>query len=91
MDISRLRGIPFVFEVTDVWPDTAVACGIVKNRTLIKLAYWLEMFCYRRAVQIIGLTQCICDNIIAKGIDNKKVSIIANGVDFSLFNADVDA
>lgn len=84
--ISRLRGIPFIFEVTDVWPDAAVACGVVKNKTLIKLAHWLEMFCYRKAVHIVGLTRGICDNIIAKGIDRKKVSIITNGVDFSLFS-----
>src|SRR6185369_6500309 len=88
--ISRLRGIPFVFEVTDVWPDAPVACGVVKNKTLIRLAHWLEMFCYKKAVHIVGLTRGICDNIIAKGIAPGKVSIITNGVDFSLFNAAKD-
>lgn len=88
--ISRLRGIPFVFEVTDVWPDAAVACGVVKNKTLITLAHWLEMFCYRKAAHIIGLTRGICDNIIAKGIDPGKVSVITNGVDFSLFKSAQD-
>lgn len=88
--ISRIRGIPFVFEVTDVWPDAPVACGVVKSKTLIRLAHWLEMFCYRKAVHIVGLTRGICDNIIAKGVDPGKVSIITNGVDFSLFSASVD-
>lgn len=85
--ISRLRGIPFVFEVTDVWPDAPVACGVVKNKLLIMTAHWLEMFCYRKAAHIIGLTQGICENIIAKGISSDKVSIITNGVDLSLFNS----
>lgn len=85
--ISRLRGIPYVFEVTDVWPDAPVACGVVKNKALIKLAHWLEMFCYNKAAHIVGLTRGICDNIIAKGIDPEKISIITNGVDFSLFNS----
>ena len=84
--ISRLRGVPFVFEVTDVWPDAPVACGVVKNKALIKAAHWLEMFCYRKAAHIVGLTQGICENIIAKGIARDKISIITNGVDFSLFN-----
>lgn len=84
--ISRLRGVPYVFEVTDVWPDAPVACGVVKNKALIKLAHWLEMFCYNKAAHIVGLTRGICDNIIAKGIDPGKISIITNGVDFSLFN-----
>jgi glycosyltransferase involved in cell wall biosynthesis len=88
--ISRLRGIPYVFEITDVWPDAPVACGVVKNKALIRLAHWLEMFCYNKAAHIVGLTRGICDNIIAKGIDPKKVSIITNGVDFSLFNSALD-
>jgi len=84
--VSRLRGIPFVLEVSDVWPDAAVACGVLKNKTLIKLAYRLEMFCYKKATHIIGLSQGICNNIIAKGVDRGKLSLITNGVDFSLFN-----
>jgi len=88
--ISRLRGVPFIFEVTDVWPDAAVACGVVKSNTLIKLAGMLEMFCYKKAAHIIGLTQGICDNIIAKGINRNKVSLLTNGVDFTLFNSSVN-
>lgn len=84
--ISRLRGLPFVFEVTDVWPDAAVACGVVKNKIFIKLAHWLEMFCYKKAAHIIGLSRGICDNIIAKGVARGKVSMITNGVDFSIFS-----
>jgi len=84
--VSRMRKIPFVFEVSDVWPDAAVACGVVKNKTLIKLAHRLEMFCYKKATHIIGLSQGICNNIIAKGVDRGKLSMISNGVDFSLFN-----
>jgi glycosyltransferase involved in cell wall biosynthesis len=87
--ISRLRGIPFVFEVTDVWPDAAVACGVVKNKRLIKIAHWLEMFCYKKAAHIVGLTRGIYENIIAKGIGRKKVSVVTNGVDFSLFNLEI--
>jgi len=88
--ISRLRGIPFVFEVTDVWPDAPVACGVVKNKQLIRAARWLEMFCYRKAAHIVGLTRGICDNIICKGVDSSKVSLITNGVDFSLFHDRLD-
>ena len=81
-----MRGGPFVFEVTDLWPDAAVACGVVKNKGLIKLADWLAMFCYRTSAHIIGLGRCMCESIVAKGIDKDKVSLITNGVDFSLFN-----
>jgi len=84
--ISRLRGIPFVFEVTDLWPDAAVACGVVKNKGLIALANWLAMFCYRTSAHIVGLGRSMCNSIVAKGIDRQKVSLITNGVDLSLFH-----
>jgi glycosyltransferase involved in cell wall biosynthesis len=88
--ISRIRRAPFIFEVTDVWPDAAVACGVLKSRTLIGITHWLEMFCYAKAAHIVGLTRGICDNIIAKGIDARKVSLITNGVDVSLFSRSLD-
>ena len=83
--ISRLRRVPFVFEVSDVWPDAAVACGVVKSKTLIRFAHWLELFCYKKANHIVGLSRGICENIVAKGVDRAKVSMITNGVDLSLF------
>jgi glycosyltransferase involved in cell wall biosynthesis len=83
--ISRLRGVPFVFEVTDLWPEAPVACGVIKNKGLITLANWLAMFCYRTSAHIIGLGRSMCDSIVAKGIDKHKVSLITNGVDLSLF------
>ena len=83
--LSRLRGVPFVFEVTDVWPDAAVAAGVVKNPMLIRAAHWLEMLCYHKAAHIIALTEGIRKNIVGKGISAGKVKLITNGVDSSLF------
>jgi len=83
--LSRLRGVSFVFEVTDVWPDAAVAVGAVRNRTLVRLARRLEMFCYHKAARIVALTEGICDNIVGKGIPPDKVVLITNGVDPALF------
>ena len=83
--LSRLRRVPFVFEVTDIWPDAAMAVGIVKNQALIRTAHWLEMFCYRKAVYIVALSEGIRDNIVGKGIPAEKVLLITNGVDTSLF------
>ena len=83
--ISRIRRIPYVFEVTDLWPDAAVACGVVKNKGLIAMADWLAFFCYKTSAHVVGLGRSISDRIVAKGIDRSKVSLITNGVDLSLF------
>jgi len=45
--LARLKGAKFLFEVRDLWPDFAIAVGVLKNPTLIKLTLWLEGFLYR--------------------------------------------
>ena len=84
--LSRLKRVPFVFEVTDVWPDAAVAVGVVKNEWFIRVARWLEMLCYHKAARIVALTEGIRTNIIGKGIAPDKVVLITNGVDPVLFD-----
>jgi len=84
--LSRLKRIPFVFEVTDVWPDAAVAVGVVQNKALINAAHWLEMLCYHKATHIVALTKGIRDNIVGKGIATNKVTLVTNGVDPDLFS-----
>ena len=83
--LSRLKRVPFVFEVSDIWPDAAVAVGVVKNQALIRAAHWLEMFCYRKAAHIVALTEGIRDNIVGKGVPADKITLITNGVDAALF------
>lgn len=87
--LSKLRGARFVFEVTDVWPDAAVASGVVSNKVLIGAARTLEMYCYNNATKIVGLTQGIINNIAAKGITCDKLALITNGVDLTLFSDEI--
>jgi hypothetical protein len=47
--LARLKGVPFLFEVRDLWPTFAIAVGVLKNPLLIKLSLWLERFLYRLA------------------------------------------
>ncbi|HEC33773.1 MAG TPA: glycosyltransferase WbuB, partial [Chloroflexi bacterium] len=50
--LSLLRRIPLVFEVRDLWPESAVALGELENPRFIRWATWLEECCYRRAWRI---------------------------------------
>jgi len=54
--ISRFKRIPFVFEVRDLWPESAIDTGVLTNKLIIRLAYWVEGFIYKRARLINVLT-----------------------------------
>ncbi|NCX94900.1 MAG: glycosyltransferase WbuB [Chitinophagia bacterium] len=83
--ISRLRGMPFVFEVRDLWPESAIDTGVLTNKTVIKLAYWVEAFIYRNAKMVNVLTPAFYKTLRdKKGIAESKLIQISNAADFSL-------
>ena len=83
--ISRLRRMPFVFEVRDLWPESAIDTGVLTNKMVIRLAYWVEGFIYKKAKLINVLTPAFYKSLRdKKGIAEKKLIQISNASDFSL-------
>ncbi len=80
--ICKLRGIPFVIEVRDLWPASAVQMGILKNRQLIGIMAWMERVLYNQSVRIVALTEGIRDDICSRGWPKSKVELVTCGVDF---------
>lgn len=83
--ISRLKRAKYVFNVSDLWPESAVKLGVLNNNLLIKLSTWLEEFSYKKAHLITGQTMGIVNNIIDRGFREQKVHLITNGIDSELF------
>ncbi len=82
--ISRLKRIPLVFEIRDLWPESAIDAGIVTNKVIIKLAYALERFIYRKSKLINVLTPAFRDTLInKKNVPASKIIFIPNAADFS--------
>ena len=52
--LARLKGARFLFEVRDLWPQFAVAVGVLRNPWLISASEWLERFLYRQADCVDG-------------------------------------
>lgn len=82
--ISRLRRIPLVFEIRDLWPESAIDTGVVKNGMIIKMAFWLEAFLYRKAKLINVLTPAFRTTLLEKkNVPAEKIIFIPNASDFS--------
>lgn len=79
--LSVIKRAPFVFEVRDIWPRSAVELGALKNRLLIHLLEAIENYLYRRAALIIPVAESTRQYLIGKGIPAEKIAVVPNGID----------
>jgi len=83
---QTLRGVPYILSVSDLWPESAVALGLVTQPTVIRLARRLEWFLYRHAALVSGVTQGILDGIRDTGqVPPHRLLFFPNGVDPAVF------
>lgn len=83
--LSKLKRIPFVFEIRDLWPESAIDTGVLKNKLIIRLAYWFEKVVYKNAALINTLTPAFQKKLIEeKNVPASKVIMIPNAADFSI-------
>ena len=80
---ARVRRVPFVFNVQDIFPDVAVEVGAITDPKIIGIARWLERFIYRRADAVTVLSDDLAENVSAKVGDDSstRVRVIPNFVD----------
>ncbi len=83
--ISYLRRLPLFFEVRDLWPESAVALGELKNPRAIRLAIKLEEACYHRARRVIVTTQEMATHLVSRGFEASHFQVIHNGANTDLF------
>lgn len=83
--LSLLRGIPFVYEIQDMWPETLRATGMVHSERVLGLLDWYAKRVYRRAAAIRVISPGFRDNLISKGVPANKIHVISNWVDTEFY------
>jgi len=82
---SRVKRAPYIFNVSDIWPQSAVELGALRSRLAIWLAVMLELHLYRRAARVSVVTPGMLERLAARGIPRSKLFVLTNGVDTSVF------
>ena len=86
--LSRLKGARWIFNVSDLWPESAVHLGVVKEGPALRASYALEAFCYRKAFLVTGQSRGILSNI-ERRFPEVPCHLLTNGVDPDLFRPDL--
>lgn len=87
---GRHFGVPFVFEVRDLWPEALVEVGALNNPLAI---WWLRRMArriYRRADHVVALSPGMKEGIVQAGVAASRVTVIPNASDLDLFRPDLD-
>jgi glycosyltransferase involved in cell wall biosynthesis len=85
--VAKMRNVPWVFEVQDLWPSFPIEMGAVKKEWLKRRLYRLEKNLYQSANHIITLSPDMEDYVAAQGIAEDKISTILNGTDLEMADA----
>jgi glycosyltransferase involved in cell wall biosynthesis len=83
--LKRKKKAKLIFNVSDLWPESAEKLGVVTNKWMLKLAYRLEKKLYQKSILVTGQTQGICKNINMR-FPLVKTFWLPNGVDVSYYN-----
>lgn len=85
--LKRIKRAPLLLNVSDLWPESAVATGVLQpDSLLVKLAQPVERWAYRDAARIVGMTSGVVDGIIAVDGRPERVTRIQNAVDLVKFH-----
>tara|TARA_A100001015_G_C15042778_1_gene740965 strand:+ start:2628 stop:3863 length:1236 start_codon:yes stop_codon:yes gene_type:complete len=80
--ISKIKGKPWILEIRDLYPESLLAVGLIRESSLIyKLLKKIEIGLYKDANHIITVTESFKEEMIKQGINPNKISVLLNGID----------
>jgi glycosyltransferase involved in cell wall biosynthesis len=84
--LAQGKNCPYIFTIADLWPESAVQLGILRNSLMIRLAEWLEWTTYQNASLVWTVTDDIRTRLIQRGLAPEQVFLLTNGVDIGKFS-----
>jgi glycosyltransferase involved in cell wall biosynthesis len=83
--VSHIKRCPWLLEIRDLWPESILAVGAIKNRHIIAALEATERFVYRKADHIVPVTFAFQRHIATRGGRADRITVIRNGVDLQFF------
>jgi colanic acid biosynthesis glycosyl transferase WcaI len=85
--ISRLKRVKFVYDVQDLWPESALASGLMRPGWLVGILYRLADWVYARADRLLVVSRAAADHLAARGVDPGKIRVASHWLDAAPYEA----
>ncbi len=81
--VSRLRRLPFVLEIRDLWPESIAAVGAMGRgwSPVMMVLRWLERSMYRAADRLVAVGEGYRSGLLERGVPAERIEVITNGVE----------
>ena len=79
--LARIRRIPIVLRIGDIHPQALIDLGLVKSKSMTFLLKTIERILYQKVDHIILLSDKYKQDLIRKGTNPEKISVVSNWVD----------
>ena len=79
--LGKLRGVPFISNIQDIYPDVAIRMGVMKNPAVIAAYKKLERFVYKHSKMVTVISEGFKENLKNKGVPEAKIDVIPNFID----------
>jgi glycosyltransferase involved in cell wall biosynthesis len=83
--ISRLKRAPYVYDVQDLWPESALVSGLMRNGRLVTLLYRLADWVYKRAPRILVVSRAAEEHLRCRGVAPDKIFVARHWLDPAAF------
>lgn len=83
--VGRLRRLPRVLEIRDIWPESIQVVGAMKKSFLTRMLEWVELFMYRSANHVVTVGTGYRDKLLERGVPADGIDVITNGADLKFY------
>lgn len=87
MIAAKFKGAKFILDVRDIWPDIGIELGLLNKKFYIWGLRLVEKMIMKAASYITVTAEADKENLVSKNVDEKKIFVLYNGADTSLFKA----
>ncbi len=79
--LGLIKGIPYSYNLQDIWPEVAVKLGMLRGRRLIAFFERMEKFIYLHSRKIFAISDEFKINLLNKDVPAGKIEVIPNFTD----------
>ena len=83
--IGRLRCLPRVLEIRDIWPESIQVVGAMKKSFMTRMLERVELFMYRSANHVVTVGKGYRDKLLERGVPAEGIDVITNGADLKFY------